>query len=355
MGRVRSRFVLMRVTFFAPAPWETLSGGYVYDRAIVAELIAAGNDVEIVALPGEHPLADDIARAAAEAAWASLPPGAIPVIDGLCLPAFAAVADTLAARGGVGLIHHPTALETGRIEEARDALLAVERKMFQSLARIVVTSTDTSKRLTTQFGVTAARITVVEPGTPAVSRSAGPLREDCAILSVATLSPRKGHDVLLRALSRLLDLDWTLVIAGAAPDLAYGESLRRLMVDLALESRVRFVGEITPDALAPLWEGASMFALATWYEGFGMAIAEALRRGLPVAVTSGGAAAALVTPACGVICAPGDHAQLSRAMRRVIYDRPLRASMSDAAWQVGSALPDWAAQGEKFAAVLEAA
>jgi glycerate-2-kinase len=61
----------MRIAFVAPAPWDTISGGYVYDRAIVAGLRAAGHAVEIVALPGTHPLPDEAAVAAAAACWAA--------------------------------------------------------------------------------------------------------------------------------------------------------------------------------------------------------------------------------------------------------------------------------------------
>jgi glycosyltransferase involved in cell wall biosynthesis len=270
------------------------------------------------------------------------------------LLAFAPLADDLAARGAVGLIHHPTALETGRDDAARDALLAIERALFPRLRRVVVTSTDTRKRLVAEFDVPASRIVVVEPGTPPAPRSPGPTLDGCAILSVATLLPRKGHDVLMRALSRLPDLDWRLVVAGGAPDPAYGARLRDMAVELGIAERVAFVGEVAPADLAPLWDAAGFFALATWYEGYGMAIAEALRRGLPVAVTSGGAAAALVVPECGVVCPPGDHAGLSRAMRRLIFDRPLRLSMADAAWRIGGGLPDWTAQGARFIDALGA-
>ncbi len=66
-----------------------------------------------------------------------------------------------------------------------------------------------------------------------------------------------------------------------------------------------------------------MFALASYFEGYGVAIAEAMRRGLAVAVTNVGAVPALVTPEAGVVCALGDVEQLSKAMRRLIFDRPL--------------------------------
>lgn len=343
----------MRIVFVAPAPWDAISGGFIYDRAVVAGLREAGHAVDVVTLGGTHPVADDVAHAAAASALAEMPADAAIVIDGLCLPAFAPLAESLAVRGAVGLIHHPTALETGRSDESAETLRTIERTLFPMLRRVIVTSTDTSQRLVAQFGVAAARIAVVEPGTPSAPRSAGPARESCLILSVATLLPRKGHDVLLRALARLGDLDWSLVLAGGAPDPAHGDGLRALAAELDIAARVRFAGEIAPASLAPLWEEAGLFALATWYEGYGMAIAEALSRGIPVAVTSGGAAASLVTADCAVVCPPGDHAGLSRAMRRVIYDRTLRLAMADAAWQIGQTLPDWHTQARDFAAALE--
>ncbi len=105
-----------------------------------------------------------------------------------------------------------------------------------------------------------------------------------------------------------------------------------------MAQRVTFAGEVVDGALAALWAGADIFALATQYEGYGMAIAEALKRGIPVAVTKGGAAGDLVT--------------YSKALRRMIFDLPLRRSMAEAAWQAGQALPDWDAQSREFAAAL---
>ncbi len=101
-----------------------------------------------------------------------------------------------------------------------------------------------------------------------------------------------------------------------------------------------------------LWQQADLFALATHYEGYGMAIAEALRHGLTVAITAAGAAAALVGPEAGVVCQPGDVDQLSKALRRLIFSRELRQDMADVAWQTGQTLPSWATQIERFTAAV---
>jgi glycosyltransferase involved in cell wall biosynthesis len=342
----------MRIALFVPAPFDTVSGGYAYDRAIVAGLRAAGHEVAVRELTGQHPLPDAAAAASARDAWAQLAPDTVPVIDGLCLAAFAAHADALAARGAVALIHHPTALAPGHDDATHAALRAVERAVLGRLARIIVTGAPIAERLTHAFGVDPARISVVVPGTAPAPRSEGSGGPGCAILSVGVLTRRKGHDVLLRALALLPDLDWTLTIAGAPRDAAHAAMLVALAEELRIAPRVTFAGEATADVLATLWQRADLFALATRFEGYGTAVAEALRRGVPVAVTDGGAVAALVTPETGIVAAIDDHAALSRALRRMIFDTALRTQMRDAAWTAGRALPEWPAQTDAFVAAL---
>lgn len=349
---------LLHLALLVPAPLATVSGGYDYDRRMIDGLRAAGHVVDVIELAGRFPLADDAATEAARAAWRMLAGDTVPVIDGLALPAFDTQADALALRRTVGLIHHPTAMETGEAVADRDRLRAIERRLMPLLRRVIVTSAPTADRLAAEFGVGAKRIAVVVPGTDDAPRSDGSAasskaRGRCVILSIGTLVPRKGHDVLLRALARLPDLEWRLIIVGSPDrDPSHAQALRVLADELGVSQRVEFAGEVDNAALQDLWRRADLFALATHWEGYGMAVAEALRRGLPVAVTSGGAAAVLVTPDIGVVCAPGDHTGLSKALRRLIFDVGLRRDMAEHAWQFGRTLPSWESQARAFADAL---
>lgn len=345
----------MRIVFVVPAPFATISGGYAYDRRMVEGLRAAGHAVEVVELTGRHPLPDDTARAAAGEMWDGLPRDARPVIDGLALPAFRARTGALAERGAIGLIHHPTALETGQADRDRAFLRDAEQFLMPRLARVIVTSETTRTCLAADFGVARARIRVVAPGIDDPPRCMGSGGPACQILSVGTLVPRKGHDVLLRALSRLLDLDWRLTVVGSPErDRGHARMLFALAGELGIASRVTFAGEVGDAALEALWQGSDLFALATHWEGYGMAVAEALKRGLPVAVSDGGATASLLPVGAGTISPPGDPEHLCAALRRVISSPALRRHMAEAAFEAGRALPSWRAQAQAFAGALAA-
>ena len=100
---------------------------------------------------------------------------------------------------------------------------------------------------------------------------------------------------------------------------------------------------------------ADIFALATYWEGYGMAAAEAMARGLPLAITAGGAIADLVPMEAGAISPPGDVVSLTKALRRMIFDTGMLREMAEASWAAGQALPRWADRAAAFAAELERA
>lgn len=337
-----------------PAAFSTLSGAAAYDQRMAECLRALGHEVRVIELAGRFPDADRVAIDAAHGVWAQLEADTVPVIEGLALPAFADLAAALGPRRATALVHHPAALETGLLTETQQSLHAVETALFAAAPRLVVTSEQTADRLIAEFHADRGRISIIAPGIEDPPRSSGTADGSaCAILSVGPLIPRKGYDVLLRALSRLFDLDWRLTIVGAPDrDPVHAQSLHALCEELAIGGRVQFVGEPGQSAMEALWQGVDLFALASWHEGYGTAMAEALRRGVPVAVTATGAAPALVGPEAGVVCAPGDVDQLAKAMRRLIFDRTLRRDMAEVAWQAGRTLPCWKEQAVQLADLL---
>ena len=113
---------------------------------------------------------------------------------------------------------------------------------------------------------------------------------DVRLLCVATVTPRKGHAVLLEALAELRDRRWHLTCAGSTTrDAATFAALEHQIDRLALRARVSFLGDLDADALEREYERADLFVLASYLEGYGMALAEAVARGVPVVSTTAGA------------------------------------------------------------------
>ncbi len=229
--------------------------------------------------------------------------------------------------------------------------------MLALAAHIVVTSPTTKTLVARNFNLTADRITVAEPGTARTLRARGggvgagaPVR----LLAVGSIVPRKGHHVLIEALATLTDLDWSLDIAGAddrSPETA--ERVRALIKSQRLESRIRMLGAVDDARLADLYADADLFVMPSLFEGYGMVLAEAMVRGLPIVCTTGGAAAETAPDAAALKVPPGDSESLARGMRRLIEDPPLRRQMADAAWAAGQKLPRWEDTARLIADVLE--
>jgi glycosyltransferase involved in cell wall biosynthesis len=79
-----------------------------------------------------------------------------------------------------------------------------------------------------------------------------------------------------------------------------------------------------------------------------MAAAEAMARGLPLAITAGGAISEIVPVGAAIVSPPGDLVSFTKGLRRIIYDTELRAEMAEAAWSAGQTLPRWSDRAALF-------
>ncbi len=335
----------MKLRLIVPGRIDQATGGYRYAARMLGEWRAAGHDVALEELPGRYPDADDAASAAARACLARRRSGETLLIDGLALPAFA---DLLPVANSIALVHHPLGLETGLALAASRTLLAREATMLRRLDGIVATSLATVQDLGA-MGLDAARIRAVDPGTDAARRPRA-RRRPPTILTVATLTPRKDHRTLLRALARLRDLRWTSLCVGSTtrdPHCAAG--VRADIRGLGLGRRVRLAGETDMAGLASYYRAASVFALASRHEGYGMAFAEALAHGLPVAGVRAGAVPLVVPPRAGLLVRPADPAALARALRRLLGPAGRLYARNASALR----FPDWRMQANRLWAAIE--
>ncbi len=341
----------MASVFFIPEQAGATSGNLAYDRQMIDALRRAGHDVQVRSIAGRHPLPDDSAFASAKAAWNGIG-SALAIIDSTCLPACAG----LELERAVGVLHPTISQRRALPEAARIRLAAMERDILPRLACIIAPSQAIADMLLADIPVAPQRVHLVEPGIGALARAHGSGGPGTALLATGTVAPHKDYDTLLRALARLPDLDWSLTINGALDrDPPYARMLATLAETLKIASRVHFAGRLQGDALEQAWDRADIFVQTSQWEGHGMAVANALKRGLPVATTRAGAAASLLPDTAGITVEPGDHAELSKALRRMIFDAALRRAMADAAFAAGAALPGWDEQARRFAAVLEQA
>lgn len=339
-----------------PGPLDQLTGGYVYDAHMVAGLRALGWRVYVHNLAGSFPDPDPTARGALADVLDDLPDGSRVVIDGLAMGGVPAPIEEHGDRLRiVALVHHPLAEETGLSEAARRSFRERERRALAPCAGVVVSS-EFSARGLLDYGVRPDLIRAVLPGTEPPTPAEGADRADPPeILCVASITPRKGHDVLVAALEGIRDLPWRCACAGSLErDREWAVAVRQRVTAVGLSDRIDFVGERAPEQLGELYARASVFALASHYEGYGMALAEALAHGLPVVSTRGGAIPFTVPGDAGILVAPGDAAAFGDALRAVLTPgAPRRGDLVAGARRHAQRLPRWADSAKAFAAAVD--
>jgi glycosyltransferase involved in cell wall biosynthesis len=202
----------------------------------------------------------------------------------------------------------------------------VERGLSH-LADRVITITDALHRFTVErVGVPAGKVETIHYGLDGIPEAWGVNPPDDVpgdvrvLLAVARLTDQKGIDLAIRALATLPD-DTVLVVLGDGPERA---TLVRLARELGLERRVFLLGRV-PDVGAWLGRATVLVHPARW-EGFGLAVLEAMLASLPVVATNVSALPELIVDGeSGVLVQPDDAEALAHGIAHALETPQLGA------------------------------
>jgi glycosyltransferase involved in cell wall biosynthesis len=323
------------------------SGGNTYDRRVCDGLNAAGWRVleHVVAGTWPRPATASLTRLAA--VLAAVPDGSSVLVDGLVASAAPEVLVPAARRLRlVVLLHMPLR------DDAERAVLAVADA-------VVVTSGWTHDVVRDRLG-TASRVHVAEPGVDFDGHAPG-TPEGGQLLCVSAVTKAKGHDVLLTALAALADARWRCVCVGSLRrDPGFASHLARRVREHGLQHRVVLIGPRTGEELRASYAAADVLVHPSRGETYGMVVADALARGLPVIATTVGGLPDTVGQAPdggrpGLLVPPGDPAALSHALRRWLEDPRLRRELRSRAAQRRETLTGWDETTNRVARVLSGA
>jgi len=340
------------IYFVVPGDLNSRTGGYIYDKRIIEGLRSLGQDVEVVTLGGNFPFPSAREKESAEQVFKNLTDEAVCVADGL---AFGALPEMAERHGDrlvfIALVHHPLAMETGLTETDKQRFFDSERRALRMAQGVITTSAHTADDVQ-PYGVTKERLSVCTPGVDAAPQAIGSQTESVNLLCVATLTPRKGHNILINSLAMLRNNPWQLTCVGnmdRSPSTT--KLIRDLICELDLEGRVYLTGECDEAELSGHYHRSDLFVLASHYEGYGMALAEALVRGIPVIATAAGAIQNTVPQKAGVLVPPKDQAAFTAALSSYFENSTMRRSLVAGAQASRESFPTW---GEAAATFLNA-
>jgi glycosyltransferase involved in cell wall biosynthesis len=322
------------------------SGGNTYDRRM-CDLLG----LDKVTVPGRWPTPSTKARVALSKTLGEIPDGAVTLIDGLVACGVPEVVVPHARRLRlVVVLHLQLADETGLPQERAAGLDRREREVLRAASAVVATSEWAARRAIAHHGLDPRRVRTVPPGTDPAPLAAG-TESGNRLLCLASVTPRKGHDVLAEALSNLSDLPWTCVCVGSVRrDPGHARKVQSMIDKLDLTHKMILAGPLPDDDLNQTFNRTDLLVLPSRRETFGMVITEALVRGIPVLSTNVDALPRTVGPDVGILVPPDDVNALTDALRRWLTDGGLRERLRGAAR--AREVEDWPTAAKRLAGVL---
>jgi glycosyltransferase involved in cell wall biosynthesis len=336
----------------------TPSGGNAYDRRVSLDLPGFGWQVHKHAVDGEWPRPGAAARAELARVLRELPDGAAVLMDGIVACGVPEIVVPEADRLSLAvLVHLPLGDETGLEAAVAAELDEKERTVLRAVSAVIGTSEWAVRRLVSHHGLAPDHVHVATPGAdiaPLASGTDGVSR----LLCVATLTPRKGQHRLIEALAAAADLPWTCeCVGGFGNDPEYVDHLRGLIARHGLQDRLHLAGPRAGAELDATYASADLMVLMSYAETYGMAVTEALARGIPVLATDVGGLPEAVGRAPdggvpGILVPPEDPAALAAELRGWFGEADVRRRLKAAARGRRAALDGWATTARSLAGVL---
>ncbi|MFF3895638.1 glycosyltransferase family 4 protein [Streptomyces sp. NPDC001812] len=334
------------------------SGGNAYDRRVCLDLPGFGWQVQRHAVAGDWPRPDAAARTALARTLRELPDDTVVLLDGLvaCGVPEIIVPEAERLRMAV-LVHLPLGDETGLDPAVAADLDARERTVLRAVPAVIATSDWAVRRLVSHHGLAPDRVHVAAPGAdiaPLASGTDGVSR----LLCVAALTPRKGQHRLVEALAAVSDLPWSCaLVGGLGHDPEYVAHLRSLIGRYGLQDRLELAGAKSGAELDASYATADLMVLTSYAETYGMAVTEALARGIPVLATDVGGLPEAVGRAPdggvpGILVPPENPAAIAVELRGWFGEADVRRRLKAAARGRRAALGGWASTAQSLAAVL---
>ncbi|MGO9096431.1 MAG: glycosyltransferase family 4 protein [Bryobacteraceae bacterium] len=230
-----------------------------------------------------------------------------------------------------GVIADEMRFERGATRATMGIQAACERRHVRRASLVTTTSHYAAGRLQELYGLSEKPRIVPEAIDLAGWRErfqrnpAAPDPSQFTVLSVCRFYPRKRLELLLEAAQRLRGRipELQVRIVGGGPEAG---RLRRLWREKRLEKTVRWLGDVSPEALAREYQCCDVFALPSVQEGFGIVFLEAMAAGKPIVAARAGAAPEVV--AQGLLAEPEDAEALTEAIARLHQDRALCDSLA---------------------------
>lgn len=343
----------MRIGFIIYGSLDTLTGGYLYDRFVVKGLTERGHEVEVISLSAGSYFRR-LLLGFTPALSQRLMAGKFDILiqDELCHPSLFLVNKRLRQQAGprlIALVHHILSGEP-RYQWKNRIFSLVERSFLGSVDGFIHNSKTTQKTVASLVAHNLPEVVAYPAGNrfgnPLTAeviakrcQAAGPLE----LIFLGIVVPRKGLLPLLSALAQLDSNIWRLSIVGGLDfDPDYTARVRKLTRQLGLSDSVRFLGPLQDDDLVQMLSKSHIFCMPYAYEGFGIAILEAMAFGLPAIGCSNGAAHETINHGeNGFLLAPSDLAGLAPLLLGLHHDRKKLQQMALAAYSTYASRPSW--------------